>query len=234
MNYKVIFQGNFYPKNIHIHHTLPSFQTDEFIETQIKKNWHSLSRNDRPLFDGKNYRLEKFSILDSGDIKLGLSTISYKQTVGIPLEYVAMNGKEANFPLSLCCTILLQTQCGNFLFGKRDSKHLLVGGSYSLEEVVLVNGKHIFDMPMLELKQEVGLSRNHISSSVLKGGLITNKLNAALLFHMKCNKTREEIEEIFHRSHDQEFDEIVFVRVDELKEYFQINHPNKLEILSIL
>ncbi|MFN7160962.1 MAG: hypothetical protein ACK4NC_05155 [Candidatus Gracilibacteria bacterium] len=206
--------------------------TDSHIEKSIEENWQKLLEKVPTVFNGRCYRL--VSYISSDTLHLTLSTLSYREAKGIPAQYVGNEYSSEYFPNSLCCSILIESIDNYVIFGKQKKRDLIVGGAYTPDEIVLTQGQDLFSMAKLELLQETGITEDVLLSMELDGCVQTSILNTALVFHGKTSLTKDEIHMRFLKEHDPEFDSLVFIKRDLLKDYFQMNHPTKMPILECL
>lgn len=152
----------------------------------------------------------------------------------MPVKHIAEHYSPEYYSHSLACSVFLETTDGYIIFGKKGEQHRIIGGAYSPDEISLSDGDSLFQMPKIEIREELGVSPEYVERLELLGCARTSHLNAALVFQGTLPFSKIEVEQLFNKGHDPELDALVFVKRGELPEYFHREHSQRLALLECI
>ncbi len=241
---EVLFNGTWISDDISVCVKTSTRRLDNLLEKDSKETWEkmsteALSRGSQ-LWDSNVYRFEDVKEKD-GKIVLYFSTIPFSIRLGMNkhTNSVKKLGKDyASMGLFSSC--LVKTADNHFVFIEKsnkfytDKKYSWVGGIFSESEKTLNNGDDLLSAVKAEIREELGLKDEHIETTTLSAGYVTENWNACLLFNAKVTVTAEQLIAIFNKKNDGEAKGLFFIPSDLVQQKVQMFEEKDKEKFVIL
>ena len=199
------------------------FKLDKELLDIKKSIWEEREKeakeNNEKLWDGDIYTLEDVSKLESNNI-LKISTIKFSEVVTY-VKGLGRNIKNSISPRYICTGVFVQTSDNYFVFGSKRGKEegALVGGFTDVDDLE-INVSEDFKRNMLkELKEELDINEVDLTNVEFKGILETEKGSVNIFFKVKTSLSKVEVEERYNSINDKEFQSLIFIEENSVKEY---------------
>jgi len=215
---------------------------DQQFEQRLEKVWRQLQaqakKDGYKLWNSKTYALKKLREV-SGHLELSIGLIDYKHHVSIMRLIRQGEIGEEYFTRFMYCSALIKTTDNKYVFGigtgilKDQIK--FVGGSYAQDEQQLTNGQSLFNLPVQEMKDEIGVGLKYIDQIVLKRLYLTPNGAVDLTFYIKLNIDSTRVSQLFTDRKEDEFKELVVLKAERANEAVSkmLWHlPEKADLIS--
>lgn len=227
---KILAAGNFQPENIelNISHE-PLFNYNQAFQKKLDRLWQEqladAKQKGYKLWNSETYALKELKQNDN-HLALSLSLVEYRNQVGIVKLFEAGEiGVEQCSPLMYCSEIV-RTSDGKYVFGigkgfANDGTLKFVGGSYSKTELELKDGGSLFEMPVIEMNEELNVGRDNIQTLLLKRVFSSQRGMIDLTFFVQLTIDSERVMEMFSKIEEPEFAELKLFSKEETKKQLE-------------
>jgi len=211
---ELLAKGHYQPTDIRLnvsHEPLFSYEKD--LQRKIDELWHKqladAQKKGYKLWNSETYALKKVEER-AGRLTLDLGLVEYRNQVGIvQLFEEGEIGPERCSPL-MYCSVILRTKDGQYLFGigqgfTHDGALKFVGGSYSKDEIELVDGESLFQLAFDEIKEEINVERGQINHIELVRIYRTHRGMIDLTFWVQLSVSSAEVKTLFAKLKEKEF-----------------------------
>lgn len=229
---QVLFSGQWNSDSVSVSETTSSRVIDQNLESVAKETWQKMLREafatSRKLWDSEIYRLEATEISEQG-LSLSFSTIPFSIRLALNkhTEQIKHLG-DTYAPKGLYTSCLVTTLDNRHVFIEKSDKYFTskkyawVGGVLSKTEKEILSGEDLFGVTKTEVKEELGISEEDVTSIKLLSGFLSENWNVCLLFMVHLNLTALELQERFAKNSDGEAVNLFFTEKDNLQKTIDI------------
>ncbi len=199
------------------------FKLDKELLDIKKSIWEEREKeakeNNEKLWDGDIYTLEDVSKLESNNI-LKISTIKFSEVVTY-VKGLGRNIKNSINPRYICTGVLVQTSDNYFVFGSKRGKEegALVGGFTDIDDLEIKVSEDFKRNMLKELKEELDINEVDLTNIKFKGILETEKGSVNIFFKVNTSLSKVEVEKRYNNIKDKEFQNLIFIEENSVKEY---------------
>ena len=199
------------------------FKLDKELLDIKKSIWEEREKeakeNNEKLWDGDVYTLEDVSKLESNNI-LKISTIKFSEVVTY-VKGLGRNIKNSINPRYICTGVLVQTSDNYFVFGSKRGKEegALVGGFTDIDDLEIKVSEDFKRNMLKELKEELDINEVDLTNIKFKGILETEKGSVNIFFKVNTSLSKVEVEKRYNNIKDKEFQNLIFIEENSVKEY---------------
>jgi len=199
------------------------FKLDKELLDIKKSIWEEREKeakeNNEKLWDGDVYTLEDVSKLESNNI-LKISTIKFSEVVTY-VKGLGRNIKNSINPRYICTGVLVQTSDNYFVFGSKRGKEegALVGGFTDKDDLEIKVSEDFKRNMLKELKEELDINEVDLTNIKFKGILETEKGSVNIFFKVNTSLSKVEVEKRYNNIKDKEFQNLIFIEENSVKEY---------------
>jgi len=199
------------------------FKLDKELLGIKKSIWEEREKeakeNNEKLWDGDVYTLEDVSKLESNNI-LKISTIKFSEVVTY-VKGLGRNIKNSINPRYICTGVLVQTSDNYFVFGSKRGKEegALVGGFTDIDDLEIKVSEDFKRNMLKELKEELDINEVDLTNIKFKGILETEKGSVNIFFKVNTSLSKVEVEKRYNNIKDKEFQNLIFIEENSVKEY---------------
>lgn len=206
-------------REIHIELCNDLWSTNAEYDELVQSVWAKM-RHERPLWDGKYYRVLDPTEL-SGGATVRLGVIPYRYIATYPRLHEQHIQHALNALYHLSTGALIRTSDGFFVFGKRARNGIadILGGGVQPEELAVACGADLEENLYKEILEEAGLCRSDVAELSGLGAVVAATSNVILIALIYLRITSSEVETRFSGRTEDEMAELIFVPESELQGY---------------
>lgn len=243
---QIIFNGKYSEKDVYVEEINSTRVIDGELESNLIASWKNTLKvakeKNQKIWDSTIYRLENCGA-SSQKIHLHLSTIpfSIRLEMNKYTDKIKQLGPQYS-PKGIFSSCLVKTSDNKTVFVEKSNtyvtqkKYAWVGGVFSKNEFEINSGNDFFESMKLELVEELGVEKEHITKNILKVGYLTENWNVCFLFSVQLSLTEKELLERFAKYSDEEVKNLIFFTDENIKNSLNLFEPKdriKFALLGI-
>lgn len=224
---KILFKGNYAAADITIATLAESTRKiDPKLEQQIELKWQELlteaKASGRKLWDSELYRFENFRTDPKLELTFSTVTFSVAKAGSAFIDEFKRIGEEY-YSKSTFVIGLAKTSDDYYILGEVSSNYMntgaidIIGGVLSKSEGLMTNSNDLFAALCKEFREEIGIKQENLANLRLLGAILTMKFKVCLVFHLEIALTKNEVQNIYDQTKDDELSRIIFIPENELK-----------------
>ncbi len=244
-DYQILFRGRFAEEDVYWEEGISGRRIDSSLENKAKEEWEKIVKDadasGKKVWDGEVFRFENSEVV-GGRLNIRVSTIpfSVRKAMNSLTNQIRQLGTEYA-PMGMYSSIFVKTKDDKYVFMRNgdgyatDRRVSFVGGIISKSEGNIKQGRDLFRKVLTELKEEIGIAAKAILEEQLVAGYVNERLNFCLIFHIRLNKSWDEVKKHFKPT--EEVKDIFALSEEEMKDYRQIFPRSdwaKLEIRELM
>lgn len=237
---ELLADGNYCPNDIKLNVShQPIFNYDQSFQNKLDQLWQEqladAKQKGYKLWNSETYALKSIKQKDNR-LLLDVGLVEYRNQVGIVKLFEAGEiGVEQCSPLMYCSEIV-RTADGKYVFGigkgfVHDGTLKFVGGSYSKDELVLSDGQSLFELPLIEMKEEINVDVNNIQDISLKQIYRTARGMIDITFFIQLNTDAKQVKEMYSELEEHEFAELkIYPKAEAKQQMLKLGGHRALKI----